>query len=42
MIAGLPAASWVLIVVAVGAGLAIEIAFLRAQRRRRPREDRPQ
>ncbi|HEX6324198.1 MAG TPA: hypothetical protein VFZ36_10775 [Vicinamibacterales bacterium] len=41
MIAGLPAASWLLILVSVGAGLAIEIAFLRAQRRRAPREDSP-
>jgi hypothetical protein len=40
MIAGLPAASWVLIFVAVGAGLAIEIAFLRAHRDRASRKDR--
>ncbi|HUH13300.1 MAG TPA: hypothetical protein VMK65_09325 [Longimicrobiales bacterium] len=32
MIAGLPLASWALILVAVGAGLAIELAFFRAHR----------
>jgi hypothetical protein len=34
MIAGLPAATWLLMLAAVGAGLVIEIAFLRAHRRR--------
>ena len=34
MIAGLPLSSWLLIVASVGAGLAIEIAFYRAHRRR--------
>ncbi|CAN5679788.1 hypothetical protein BH23GEM10_BH23GEM10_15030 [soil metagenome] len=32
MIAGLPVESWLLMIVAVGAGLVIEIAFLRAHR----------
>ncbi|MEX2273695.1 MAG: hypothetical protein WD690_19670, partial [Vicinamibacterales bacterium] len=32
MIAGLSLASWALIVISFGAGLAIEIAFLRAHR----------
>lgn len=34
MLAGLSLASWALILVSVGAGLAIEIAFLRAHRDR--------
>jgi hypothetical protein len=40
VIAGLPAASWLLIVVAVGAGLAIELMFLRAHRRAPDAADR--
>lgn len=32
MIAGLPVESWLLMIVAVGAGLVIEVAFLRAHR----------
>jgi hypothetical protein len=42
MIAGLSLAAWALVVLSVGAGLAIEFAFLRAHRdqdagKRRPR-----
>lgn len=33
IVAGLPIESWVLVVAAVGIGLAIEIAFFRAHRR---------
>lgn len=33
IVAGLPVESWLLIVAAVGIGLAIEIAFFRAHRR---------
>lgn len=36
MIAGLPIESWILIIAAVGIGVVIELAFLRAQRHRRP------
>ncbi len=32
MILGLPLDSWLLMIVAVGAGLVIEVAFLRARR----------
>jgi hypothetical protein len=39
MLAGLSLASWALILVAVGAGLAIEIAFLRAHGREATRKD---
>lgn len=41
MIAGLPVGSWVLLGVAVGAGLAIELLFLRARlrERRTPRRE---
>jgi hypothetical protein len=42
MIAGLSLASWALIVVAIGAGLAIEVAFLRAHHDPAPARDRPQ
>jgi hypothetical protein len=38
VIAGLSIPSWLLILAAVGAGLAIELFFLRAQRRRAPRD----
>lgn len=41
MIAGLPLESWILIVAAVGVGLVIELAFLRAQRHRRPPPGEP-
>jgi hypothetical protein len=34
MIAGLPLATWLLLVVSCGVGLAIEFAFLSKQRRR--------
>lgn len=43
MIFGLPLDAWALLAVAVGAGLALELAFLRALRgrpRRRDRRDR--
>jgi hypothetical protein len=40
VIAGLSLASWALILVAVGAGLAIEIVFLRAHRDHGSGEDR--
>lgn len=33
MIAGLPLASWALLLVAVGLGLGLELAYLRAHRR---------
>jgi hypothetical protein len=42
MLAGLSVASWALILVAIGAGLAIEIAFLRAHRGRPPSGGRRQ
>lgn len=35
MIAGLPFDAWLLLVVAVGLGLTLELAFYRAQRRGR-------
>jgi hypothetical protein len=38
MLAGLSVASWTLILMSVGAGLAIEIAFFRAHRGRPPSE----
>jgi hypothetical protein len=41
MLAGLSLASWTLILLAVGAGLAIELVFLRAHRGERPSGDRP-
>jgi hypothetical protein len=37
MIAGLPIATWVLFAIAVGAGLTVEIIFLRRHRRDRRR-----
>ncbi len=41
MIAGLPADAWALLVVAVGLGLGLELAFMTARRRDVPRGDRP-
>jgi hypothetical protein len=38
MIAGLPIGAWVLLVVAVGVGLVLQVLFFRAQRRRGGRE----
>jgi hypothetical protein len=35
MIAGLPVDAWLLLIVAVGLGLTLELAFYRTQRRRR-------
>jgi hypothetical protein len=41
-IAGLPLATWLLMIAATGAGLAIELAFFRAHRRdRHPNADEP-
>jgi hypothetical protein len=39
MIAGLPLATWLLMIAATGAGLAIELAFFRAHRRDRRQHD---
>jgi hypothetical protein len=41
VIAGLSFGAWLLILISVGAGLAIEIAFLRAHRGERPGHDEP-
>ena len=38
MIAGMPVDAWLLLIVAVGLGLALELAFYRAQRRRQEDE----
>jgi hypothetical protein len=38
-VAGLPLATWLLMLVAVGAGLAIELTFFRAHRRDRRGDD---
>ena len=39
MILGLPWTSWLLLLVAIGVGLTIEVIFYRAQRTRPPRPD---
>ena len=39
-VAGLPVESWLLVVSAVGIGLAVEIAFLRARHRDRGEDPR--